>query len=304
MGTQRWLEILNTITSLRKILIFFIVIMLALMPIQLSAKSAMDGEFISNGKLSLSQLPGPAFAFGQNIIRKSDAYVLAIVDQLNGCHTEFTEIVPRFLYGLRDDLSLYLVFPVAIKFAACNARSSGLQDMRIQLEYAFFDKKYDTGLSRATVVGAMFFPTGSTSKIPATGFGSPSFFGGFTLAHFGIDWYLYTSHGVLLTTKRDGTRFGNVVRYQGGVGRSYTVSPGLLCAFIIELNGIYAQKSRRNYCIDYNSGGNTILCGPTMNISTKRFSFQAAVEFPILQQLNGLQDKTSYVFSINVGWKI
>ena len=131
----------------------------------------------------------------------------------------------------------------------------------------------------------------------------PAFLG-FTANRLATEWYCFTSGGVLLTTQHNhGTKAGNQFIYQGGFGKNIAyASEKWIATWMIELNGLYAQKRRINGVIDQNSGSNLIMLGPSLWFSTPRLIFQAGIAPIIYQHLFGDQLKNSVFIAFNFGW--
>lgn len=153
--------------------LFFIL----LYPLALCAREE-DGAHVLQGNLALptSQEPAPLFCFGQSVIDKHDIQAFVYINSLLGKKTDFTQIIPNILYGVTDELTITAGAPIAAKFRYHNYQSSGIGDLFIQAEYAFYNKDRQDYANQATVVASMTFPTGSFKKQPPTGFGSPTFF--------------------------------------------------------------------------------------------------------------------------------
>lgn len=151
----------------------------------------------------------------------------------------------------------------------------------------------------------MSFPSGSATKQPSTGYGSPSFFGGFTFNRMYNNWFGFTSEGVTLTTVRHGTKFGNTFLYQFGLGKNiFSQCQNIIIDGIFELDGAYNQKSRIDGSIDPDSGGNMINFTPSLWISSPNYIFQLGVGFPVVQQLNGEQLKMHYLVAANLAYTL
>ena len=88
-------------------------------------------------------------------------------------------------------------------------------------------------------------------------------------------------------------------------------SPGWIFDLMIEFDGTYAKKDKIKGSPDPDSGGNSIFITPSIWMSSNRLIFQWGMGFPILQNLNGKQDKIQYFLAYNLGiafysklWKI
>lgn len=269
-------------------------------------KDESSSEPISAGNLALpiSQQPGPLFGFGQNIVDKGDKQGFLTIDDIQGKRKCFVDFTPTFLYGISNNLSVFAYLPIASRFRTDGRCSAGFEDMVVQFEYAYHNKNTPRYLNQATVVGALVLPFGSFRKLPPTGFGSPSIFLGLTASHNAIEWYLFGSPGVLITTPHHGTKFGNLFFYQTGFGRNITYVPKeLIFMWMIELFGIYRQRDKINYAINPNSGSHIFSIGPSLWLSTQRVILQAGASFPLYQHFNGNQRKNYYWFSLYAGWK-
>ncbi len=261
--------------------------------------------YIMNGNLALppSQQIVPLISFGQNIIDKGDTIAVSVIDYLKGKNRKRTEVILGILHGVSDRSSLLAIIPVAAKFRENNQCSSGIEDCVLQAEYAFFQHTCLTYANQATVVGSIGFPTGSSKKQPVTGSGSPSFFLGATVEHLSIDWYCFLDSGALITTNKRGTKFGDVFLYQGGFGRNIAYkSHHWIFTCLVEFDGRFAKRDRIDCQWDPNSGGNTISIAPSLWFSTQHFYLQAGIAFPILQHLNGIQNKNCYFAALSIGY--
>ncbi len=148
---------------------------------------------IGNFSLPTSQQPGPLVGIGENIIDKGQTQVFIFADATVGNKNYRTDVIPSILYAFTDEFSIFINFPVAPSYKEHQHHSSGLEDFYVQLEYAFYNTKDIGSTVQATVVGNITFPTGSSSKKPPTGFGSPSFLAGTTINYMTFDWFYFGS---------------------------------------------------------------------------------------------------------------
>lgn len=262
---------------------------------------------IREGNLALpsSQQPGTLFGFGQNVVDKHDIQAFAYPFSQFGKHENFTDVIPLALYGIRNDLSILLEFPIAAHLSSDGHKSADFADFVIQLEYAPYIKETATKTDEISIVGSIIVPTGNDRKTPSTGYGSPSFFLGLTANHESAKWYCFMSYGAFLTTSHhNNTKAGNHFLYQGGFGRNiaYSSNRWILTA-MLEFNGVYTQKSKSLGIIDNNSGGNIFMVGPSLWFSTQRFLLQIGVMPVVSQHHFGSQLKSSFLFGGGMGWK-
>lgn len=259
---------------------------------------------IKKGNLAMeaSQQIGPLFAFGQNIVQKNDLQVFAYTDYLNGKRTEYTEIIPNMLYGINDVTSIYINMPIAISFKSNGQHSSGMEDIFAQAEYAVYNKTALKYSNQMTLVSKVTIPTGSLSKQPATGYGSPSIFLGATFSHLAVHWYYFGSAGCTITFPRHNIQAGNQFFYQAGIGRTLFNLPGWLFAWLVEFNGTYSEPEKINLH-PHPFGGNIIYIGPSLWISSKRLIIQLGIEFATLQNSKNKKDKSRFITALEIGWK-
>lgn len=257
---------------------------------------------IGNLALRASQQPGPLVGFGGNIIDKNQFQYFLFADESKGENKYNLETFPGVLYGISDNYSVFLNVPVALRFKDGPNRSSGLEDVFVQLEYAFYNKNELLYVEQATVVTNITFPTGSATKNPPTGFGAPSIFLAATFNHTAIDWFYYLAAGAILTGENNRTKIGNQYLYQGTLGRNITNWPGWILAWMVEIDGQYNERNIIKGVIDPNSGGNFIFLTPSLWLSSEHLVLQFGVGYAIQQNLLGDQRKNKWLYSFNLGW--
>lgn len=256
-----------------------------------------------NFALGSSQQPFPLFSFGQLIVDKGDFLGYFFMDFFKGTQRKNSDASLSLLYGIRDDFSVLVSLPISAGQKYGNATSSGMEDIFVECEYEFFAHSQPTTYQAATVVGSISFPSGSATKNPATGFGSPTFLIGFTLGHISVKWYAFISPGVILTTKNSYIKYGNQFLYQGGWGRNIESPQGWIFMFMCEFLGQYSQRNTVQGMVDNNSGGNTFLILPSLWFSSKRFIGQVGAGWFAGQHLYGQQYKNKHVVAFTAGWK-
>lgn len=268
--------------------------------------SAEETEPLPIGNFSVPAVTqiAPLISFGQLLIGKH-----ALLPQLVGSYTQahhgYSNILgPNVIYGIRDNFSVFLSAPFNLKSRSGSSHSSGIEDMVLQLEYGYFSRSREDYSLQGSIVTNVQFPTGSSRKNPSTGNGSFSYFLGTTFAYLSQNWYAFASPGVnLTTTHHHGTKFGNSYLYQWGFARyiKQLSPPGWIFDLMIEFDGTYAEKDKIHGKVDPDSGGNTIFVTPSIWMSSKRFVLQWGIGFPIVQDLNGKQDKALYQIAYNFG---
>jgi len=261
---------------------------------------------LKQGNLALpgSQQPNPIIAFGQNIVDKHDRQIFADFALVKGAGKSFTIAMPAFLYGISDTVSILCSLPIASQKLKQD-HASGVGDFFVQGEYEFYAKLKESLTDQATVVGTLILPTGSGSKNPNTGLGSPGFFLGATLSRTTIDWYFFASPGVVITTTNNERKYGNQYLLQCGIGRNIPSPSGTIIAGMVELCGLFVQPNTTYGIINtddsaINAG---VYCTPSLWFSSEKFIVQAGIGFPLFQETSDGQVPNDYSVAVNCGVK-
>lgn len=273
--------------------------------------SADSPPSIGNFTLPSSQQASPFLSFGQTLIGRNYLQLsFSTFSPYQNTNGPFNNLNTSFTYGITDNTSLYFSFPIqadsTIRTHAAHGLSSGVEDVTLQLEQAIYtvgDSKHE---DQATIVGAITLPTQEVSIVgTSTGYGSPSYFLGATYNRTYVDWLGFVSPAVLLTTTSEGVRLGSQVLYQAGIGRNILyVSKQSTFSALLELDGQYTEKTRIFGQDITNSGGNVVTLTPSLSLSTPTLIAQVGVGYPIVQNLNGSQNKMDYFIAANLVWTI
>jgi len=280
------------------------IIILFLFTFRCEASEDAQPPKIGNFVLPTSQQPGPLVGFGENMLDKNEKQLFLFADDYVGLNKHYIDLIPSLLYGITDNLSIFINAPYAASYKMGQQKSAGFEDAFAQLEYAFYNKSTSSFIDQATVVANVTVPSGSIQKTPQTGVGTPSFFLGTTFNRTYVNWFVFGSPGAVFTTAKNGTKFGNNYLYQFGFGRNIANFNGWMLAWMAEIDGTYAQRNRVRGIIDPNSGGNIVYVTPSIWASTKKLLFQLGVGLPAAQNLYGKQTRETYLLVANIGWSI
>lgn len=260
---------------------------------------------IGNFALPSPQQPGSFLSLGQNVLGAKRAQLSLFADNLSGKNQHFSDIIPGVLYGITDKFSVFFNVPFAASYQEGDQCSSGVEDIFLQFEYAYYARNTSEFSEQATVLAFLSFPSGSTEKEPPNGIGSSSFLMGTTYSLIYSRWYGFISPGALLTTSKNQTKFGNRYFYQMGVGRNlYSKPSSWILSALLEINGQYSEKDKIQGEINNGSGGNTILLTPSLWFSTSKLILQLGIGFPIIQHLFGEQNKHHYLLAASLRWTL
>ena len=274
--------------------------LITFIPALLFADDALVPMQIGNFALSATMQPGAFISLGDNI-GQGDTLLYVFADDNVGKNSYSIDVFPSLIYGIRNDLSISFNTPFTPQKKEWKNHSSGLEDWYVEVEYAFFTKNRPKAQDQATILFDVILPTGSSTKNPPTGFGSPSFFLGATYYHTEVKWIYFTSYGALFTTTKHRTRFGNQLFYEFGIGRNIPSPAGWIFAWLVEFNGQYSWKNRMNGLTDPDSGGNVITLTPSMWFSSERIILQFGVGLPVVQHLFGHQPKMYISYDLAFG---
>ena len=269
-----------------------------------------DHKSVKIGNLALpsSQQPGPLVSFGENIIDKNVVQAYLLGDAYWGRRKHNIDLFPSILWGYSDSFSIFFNVPFAVSYRDKEHHSSGFEDIFIQFEYAFFNKEEKYYSEQATIVTYVSYPSGSSKKVPPTGFGTPTIFFGATFNHTAVDWFYFTSFGATyggikhLGPTTIGTRIGNEYLYEFGFGRNIMNLPGWIFAWMIEFDGVYSERNIIDGVVDPNSGGNVIYMTPSLWISSEHLIVQLGLGCAIQQHLFGRQGRDIGLAIFNLGW--
>ncbi|OJY47199.1 MAG: hypothetical protein BGO90_03155 [Legionella sp. 40-6] len=277
---------------------------------------------IGNFSLKSSQQPGPFFSFGQNIIDRDQFIVSTNPTYTYSKSQSITEETPSFLYGVADTASFLLTIPIALSYQNENKTISGIGDLVIDLEYAFYNhdnKKYS---DQATIIFSPTLPTGNLNgvskkfypdarvsgfsrKNAPSSFNAVSYFIGSTYARTFTDWYGFLAPGVLFIEKYKSLQQGTQYYYNIGLGHTITTLENqYIFSGLIELNGDYSERSRLAGNTVPNTGGNIIYATPSLWLSTPRMVFQIGIALPVSQFWYGNQSDISYYTGALFSWTI
>lgn len=292
--------------SMKKLILFLIAHSLCFFTTNAAVsnkKNKKQQEGLGNFSVDFSQQPGPLIGFGQNVVEQGVTLAYAYLDYLKGDQKKFSGIAPSVVYGITDNLSLFVEVPVAFNYKVDCPSSRGIQDSLVQLEYAFSNSSSPVVSNVMTVVANMTLPTGSSHKTPPTGIGAISFFLGLTAAQTTPDWYYYMALGLIAPTTTSTSQAGNQFLYQFGISQNIASSiDSWIFDWMFEINGSYTQRTKTLEGTDCNSGGSRILLGPSLWFSTPRLTVQPGI-FWFVESLFGAQNEDTYNAVINVSYR-
>ncbi len=256
-------------------------------------------------RLSYAEGPGPLFSLGQNVIPKQKFVLGTGLGYRDGVFNHQLRWSIGGIYGITDHLSATFIFPYILKERSENKRTSGLADMIIDLEYAYYEKEGERSLVQATIIGGLQFPTSDQDKKLLLDFGSWAGFIGITNSFLFLPWYWFFSAGVLIARNRDNIEFGNEYIYESGVGiKLIKLNHDDNVALLVEMNGRYLTKSKINGQSIPAVGGHVLYVGPVIRLDWRTITAQAGIQFATTQHIFDSKEEIDYrvAFSIAGGF--
>ncbi len=257
---------------------------------------------VGNFSLPTSQQPSILLSFGQLMIGKGVTQLYCFDQAIFGTDNHSNTIDPGIIMGIRDDLTIYFYLPISTGNYEGSLHSAGVMDLAAMVEYAFYNTSNSKFYDQATVLTGIFFPTGSATKNPPTGNGSPSYFLGTTFGRYAPYWDLFFSPGFLFTSYKSGIKYGNTLFYNVGGERYMKSPPGWIFALLLEFDGYYYWKDSMNGTRQPNSGGNIVWMMPSFWASSLRTIWQFGIGYPVIQHWKGDQpnDYLSIAFNFTL----
>lgn len=267
------------------------------------SRKGPDPWMCGNFSLPVSQHIAPLSSFGQLVIDREDLLFYFAGDAVWGHKNYQTDLSAAILYGITDDLVAYVRLPFSTGGRDDDHYSAGLEDIYLQFEYAYYTFNTRCNSTQATIVSSVYYPSGSPKRNPPTGFGAPSFFIGSTFSHESQKDYYFLCLGALFPTDFDRSKIGDEYFYQCGYEHVISASRcRYIFAWMIELNGLYSRKDRKESIIDPDSGGNQIAIIPSLFFSTRRWIYQAGIIIPAIQNRHGTQNRENLGVTFLISW--
>jgi hypothetical protein len=134
-------------------------------------------------------------------------------------------------------------------------------------------------------------------------YNAPTFLLGATFNRTYTDWLMFISDGMILTTSKEGTKYGNEFLYQAGLGRNlFDIDSKWIIAWLVEVDGAYFFEDLIRGLPSPHSSGNIVTVTPSLWISSKQLIVQLGIGTPVLQQGFNHPKEHAYLLALNFGW--
>ena len=226
----------------------------------------------------------------------------------------------NFVFGVNEDFTVRLGLPYVTKRldqpgSAPTLNWEGLGDAPLLGKYRFYQK---TGRGETTEAAALFgleLPTGRDGvsdqgmTLPQPlqpGSGSLDAILGGAFTRVDGRWLLNADLIAKLNSEANDFRFGNEVR--ADIGGQYRIHPAryerfdqLTVNLVAELNGSWAGHDRQGGSSVPDSGGSKLFVTPGVQVILNRyFLLEAAVQVPVVMDLNGDQLEEDFVSIVGI----
>jgi len=229
------------------------------------------------------------------------------------------------VYGLTRDLAVFGIIPILDKKLDVNTSTgretrgdNGLGDITFIARYTAWERDRPGQLIRIAPFAGIKMPTGEDNKKDSLGrlpqplqLGSGSWDPSLgVVATWATLWMeIDTSASYKFNTEANNFRFGDVAQldlsYQHRVWpRTLDMGVPAFVYGVLESNLIWQDQNEVSRMEDKDSGGITWFLGPGIQFVTKRLVVEAAVQFPVLQDLNGdaLKNDFTGILSLRVNF--
>ncbi len=227
-------------------------------------------------------------------------------DDVGGLDRKMTALTVNSVmaYGVTPDLAIFGILPLTFKKLKSPAgvrETDGIGDGRLVARYTLYKKNAVGKTTRIAPFIGLKVPTGDNQRTDGLGLlppnlqpgtGSWDVFGGVIATYASVDWNLDFQASYRVNTRDGGTERGDVAR--ADVSFQYRLLPRTLSRYdkgffygVMEANLVHSGKLQTGGIGDSNSGGTTLYLVPGIQYATRRWVAEAAVQIPVIQDLNG-----------------
>lgn len=239
-----------------------------------------------------------------------------------GQDLEVIAVPSVFIYGFTEKFALIGMAPYldkTLKTSGVERGDNGLGDSTLLVRYQVFQLDHSSPREtfRGQLLGGLKFPTGEDDhrdrfgrlpQPPQLGSGSydPEVGGVFTWQR--LRWQADFDLVYKINTEANDFQFGNTLAHDAAL--EYRLWPWRLSdrgvpSFVygvLELNGVWADRSESRGHDVAGSGGYTLFVSPGVQYVTQRWVAEISVQLPAIQNLNGRQPETDYI--LTAGFRI
>ncbi len=227
-------------------------------------------------------------------------------DDVGGLGRKMTVVTANSVvaYGVTPDLALFGILPVTfrkLETPAGTREADGIGDAKLIARYTVYSKNAVGKTTRVAPFIGVKIPTGDNERADDIGLlppnlqpgtGSWDVFGGVIATYASVDWNLDFQASYQANRKAGDFERGDVARADASF--QYRLLPGKLSRDdkgylygVLEANFAHVDRTRVNGIDNPNTGGTTLTLVPGVQYATRRWIAEAAVQIPVIQDLNG-----------------
>ena len=234
---------------------------------------------------------------------------------------EVRQLESVYIYGFNEKLTGVISIPYVHKKLTLGMQTrqvSGLADIKTLVKYRIYTEDQLGKTHRLGVFIGMEWPTGNDNerdefgRIPQPlqlGSGSIDPIAGLVWTTQTLGWELDADISYKMNTRSNAYEFGDLITYNFSYQHRIWPAelpesgvPSFLYG-VLELNGSYAQKDENRGIENGNTGGHRLLLSPGVQWVTKSWVLEAAVQLPLLEDLNGGALNFDYAYTVGVRWR-
>ena len=252
---------------------------------------------------------------GALIFRSQMRWIKASDDPTSQRRERDVIVIPNvLLYGATRDLALFAIFPYifrTLKFPdpetgnRINQKDNGIGDLNLIARYTVYAKDYPSGTFRLAPLFGIKIPTGDDDLRPITTDSFDLQFGVVSTVTWAFGRHELDADAVYrVNTEADNFDKGDSLTYD--LSYQLRIFPWNLremgvpnfINLVADANGFFTKRSSVNGSTVGNSGGNIIFLSPGLQYSARRYIIESSIQLPVIQDLNGNQIETDFVWTI------
>lgn len=260
---------------------------------------------------------------GKGIVRVQNKIIRATGDPTDADRDLLVKAFPVVgVYGITSRLSVFGVLPVLDKSLSLDTPQQridrdpgfGVGDARLFTRYDMYRSSAAGHILSISPLAGLELPTGnddrhdSFGRLPQPlqlGSGSWDPFAGIVLTYQTREWFFDVATSYQINTEANNFEFGDDYRLDGVIKYRLfprELGPGVPGFFYLDLesNLIWQGKNTMNGSTDSNSGGTTWYGDPGLQYITQKFVFEAAIQLPLVQNLNGTALENNFITSLSI----
>lgn len=260
---------------------------------------------------------------GKGILRIQNKIIRATGDPTNANRELLAPAYPVVgVYGITSRFSVFGVLPLLDKSLTLNTQQQrieqdnefGIGDARLFTRYDVYRSATSDRILSIAPLAGIELPTGKDDQRDSFGplpqplqLGSGSWdpFAGIVLTWQNLEWFFDVATSYQWNTLANDFEFGDEYRLDGVI--KYRLFPRKLRSKVpgyfyldLESNLIWQGKNTVNGSADNDSGGITWFVDPGLQHVTQKFVFEAAIQLPVAQSLNGNALETDYITTLSI----